>query len=244
MATGRLKINPKVLERIRARRASKEKFAEFIEWVQERPSTRFVFRGQEQKWSLKSSIGRSKKYKPEGELLLLQEFRRMALPYVSRSELVNDWDWLAVAQHHGLPTRLIDWTTNALVACYFASQPSSVRKREGQIVAINTTEIGYYTPDDPEEVEPSDIPEDRFIKPSALVNRIVNQKGLFSIHPMPNKAWQPRKYKEEFVIPAEMKNDFQRLLFSMGVDAAFLMADLDGLTNTLKWRFETGVLTE
>lgn len=245
MAKTTIRIPPKVLKRVKARKASKAKFAEFIEWVQDRPSTRFVFRGQEQKWPLKSSVGRSKKYRPEQEILLLQEFRRMALPYVNRTELVNDWDWLSIAQHHGLPTRLIDWTTNALVACYFASKPSTVGRRVGQIVAIDTMEIGYYRPDDPEiKIGPFDITEDRFVRPSALANRIVNQKGLFSIHSTPDKAWQPRKHKEEFIIPVEMKSDFQKLLFSMGVDAAFLMADLDGLSNTLKWRFEAGVLTE
>lgn len=238
-------VRREVMERIKARRASREKFREFIEWTQKHSGTRWVFRGQSQKWALKPSVGRGKSaYKPELELLLLQEFRRSALPHLRRNDLRNDWDWLAVAQHYGLPTRLIDWTTNPLVACYFAAQPSAREKRAGEIVAIDTKDIGYYRPEEQDEGDPFAITEDKFLRPSALANRIINQKGLFSIHHNPANAWQLRGRKEVFEIPAEMKADFQRHLFAMGVDAAFLMADLDGLTNTLKWRLNSGVLAE
>jgi hypothetical protein len=52
--------------------------------------------------------------------LMLAEFRRQAYPFVDRLP-DNDFEWLFIAQHHGLPTRLLDWSTNALVALYFAA---------------------------------------------------------------------------------------------------------------------------
>ncbi|WP_128292293.1 FRG domain-containing protein [Afifella aestuarii] len=228
---------------IRLRREARESFEQFIRWTHNKSPHRWVFRGHANHWSLKPSVGRSKRYRIEYEQQLLTDFRRGARPFLKERPESN-WDWLAVAQHHGLPTRLIDWTTNPLVACYFATALVGRSKQAGEIVAVEVRKIGFYHPEDPGEDDPFDITEPRFIRPPTIAARIGSQRGMFSIHPEPDKAWYIGGKSERFEISHDHKDEFRRLLHAMGVDDASLMADLDGLAKMLRWRFENGLLSE
>lgn len=73
---------------------------------------------------LQPSVGRVQKYDPLFEERVFRAFKKDARLHMHLPE-THDWDWLALAQHYGLPTRLLDWSTNPLVACFFALQDES-----------------------------------------------------------------------------------------------------------------------
>jgi len=55
------------------------------------------------------------------EIGSLDSFKKLSFPYLSTIP-ENDWEWMALSQHYGLPTRMMDWTTSILVAAFFACE--------------------------------------------------------------------------------------------------------------------------
>src|SRR5262245_50497157 len=111
----------------------REAWRRFMAFVDRHQQSNWIFRGVADACShaLVPKVGRNPKiYKLEVEKVIFANFKRRARQYVNTAAM-TDWDLLGLAQHHGLPTRLLDWTTNPLVAAYFAitSHPDNTDAR-------------------------------------------------------------------------------------------------------------------
>ncbi len=122
-------------------------FAQYIKLLEE--DTQFdklnllngntLYRGQNCDLPLLPKIGRYKKSIDdllEIELALIEEFEKRSIPFLG-FEPDNDWDFLACAQHFGLPTRLLDWSENPLIALWFAVANGESKSKNGVVWVLD-----------------------------------------------------------------------------------------------------------
>lgn len=187
----------------------------------------WIFRGvAAPKHYLPPSIGREVvygHYKLAQEQRLFEEFKNRAIALISDSRF-DDWDWLAYAQHIGVPTGLLDWSVNPLVALYFALEADSDSHRV--VYAVKYSKYIYEV--DHRNTSPfENKKEGRFTAPLAF-DRIGSQRGIFTIHPDPTKIFHPKGIKS-FLIDGSLVKDFRKRLFKYGIDHWHIYPDAQGL---------------
>jgi hypothetical protein len=188
-----------------------ELFAHAWEADLRRHRSPYVYRGcAERGDKLTPAITRLGVHHTKVERLLLSDFRQYARLQLKMDE--SDWNWLAVAQHHGLPTRLLDWTYSPYVALHFvtANLGTADPIADGFVWCANYKATNAYLPDllrqkledyrksvfSTETLQEavgslaefdglSREPFVVFLEPPSIDARIVNQVSLFSIMSRP-----------------------------------------------------------
>ncbi len=211
--------------------------------------TDFLFRGQRRDQPLVPKLSRLKlRGKIENiEKLIIDEFRRTSLP-LSEFKPEDDWDLLALAQHHGLPTRLLDWTYSALVGLWFTVKDTPYEdkngKKENGIVWILTPEVEDFRTDT-EIYGPLSNKITKIFRPKIISRRISAQSGAFTVHKI-NLGGRvvTFEYHKEFAhklikvrVPAHCFSSIRHRLNILGVNSSTVFPDIDGLCSHLKWRF-------
>ncbi|HEU4643636.1 MAG TPA: FRG domain-containing protein [Gemmatimonadaceae bacterium] len=221
-----------------------------------------AFRGMgDASHDLSTTLGRLGARGPALESHILRNFRK----YARRSAVPGDsiWNWLAVAQHHGLPTRLLDWTYSPLVALHFATERLEQFDVDGVVWGVDYTRTNQALPDalrDIQREEGSDTftaemleraaptlrhldrlapsPFLLFFEPPSLDERIVNQFALFSLlssATMSLDQWLDGRpdVVRRIVVPSSLKWEVRDKLDQANVTERVLFPGLDGLSRWL-----------
>jgi len=224
----------------------------------------FAFRGMSRvNHSLSSSLVRlagARSNVRRVETALLRNFRKYAHGEAVGTDSI--WDWLALGQHRGLPTRLLDWTYSPLVALHFATENPRDFETDGIVWCVNFVEANKRLPSRLRRIleqEGSDTftvemltefetlrefdalsrdPFVIFLEPPALDQRILNQLALFSVMSSPEadlSDWLRRHPNlcRRVEIPARLKWEIRDKLDQANVNERVLFPGLDGLSRWL-----------
>jgi FRG domain len=207
---------------------------------------RWVFRGHSDKrYDLKPSVAREKNTsinRTKYERSLFDIFVREAGSHLSPLP-ANEWEWLSIAQHHGLPTRFLDWTHNPLVALYFAV--SNHAELDGEVFSLNSVKK---TSERTRENSPFAITRPSKYYPNIVSPRIRAQEGLFVVcsdneKPLDSPlrdGWSI----DRLLVPSGAKQRLQYELFRLGVHASALFPEIDGLAQRIKWQHSVSPITK
>jgi hypothetical protein len=220
---------------------------EFMEKVWSEPRkpdmAKRIFRGQADEWDLLPRLFRAGQKPQEFEAIedkLLAEFKARS-PYLLPSTPSDKLDWLSLAQHHGLPTRLLDWSSNPLIALFFAVESPGAPKPTVWFYDATQKQLDHGK--NLENVRGLEVTT--ILEPVRHSQRVAAQAGWHTVHHAvgedKNTSVRPMNRTDgdsgRLVLVSVHPNnagDVRRELKDMGIHSATVYADLSSLCKEIQ----------
>jgi hypothetical protein len=173
------------------------------------------------------------KFGVDDERAALARFKSDALPYLDRTPPnEHHLEWLAIAQHYGMQTRMLDWSESLLIAAFFAVESAGARGG-GTIYGVKDLPSVQASDD------PFSLTEVSVYRPSRLTARIAPQMSTFTVHPNPAADFRADPRLRNWRISSQ-RNCWQIkvVLDSCGVNYANIFPDIGGLARHIHWRYK------
>ncbi len=221
-------------------------FREFQDIILDIPNDQFIlYRGQSQDKTLLPKIARYKLANVEDtEREMLDDFQRRSFHLIDYQP-GTQWDWLALAQHHGMATRLLDWTENPLIALWFSMVGSldDIRTDYSVVWGFNVPKEDIVISTD--DKDPYKGGMTKVFKPNHITKRISAQFGWFTIHKSDsdrkfipfeqNPEYAPRLFKIK--VDSNCFKECKIRLHNFGINSSSMYPDIDGLAKHVEWLF-------
>lgn len=193
------------------------------------------FRGQSQQWPILPKAYRPPFSGTDNKFVSLadsrlRQWKSEALLYLREMNAVpdSDWNWLAVAQHFGVATKVADWTSNPLVALFFAVFNDV--GCDGELIIWSFDSSSY----NPPPIAPSEVCSVILFRPEPTFARLRFQQGMLSYHPTPESEI-PSEQLVRISIPSASKLHLQNQLYRCGIDHETIFSSLDHLAEKINW---------